>query len=103
MENKELEFGQVIDKIANVREEITNYVGKLVQEQGGSATLADMGKIGYIDDEGVSNAYKPEKIYFDEIGNLLVSFSDVKDPFDETFADLTFNEMYDIMIYLAAV
>lgn len=100
MRDKELKFGQLNDSIAKVREDVTNFVGELVQDNGGSISLADMEKIGYIDDEGVSNAYKPEKIYFDEIGNLRVSFSDVKDPFDETFADLTFNEMYDIMVYL---
>jgi hypothetical protein len=100
MQDKELKFGQLNDSIAKVREDVTNFVGELVQDNGGSISLADMEKIGYIDDEGVSNLYQPEKIYFDEKGDLLLSINDGKETFNETFADITFNEMYDVMVYL---
>lgn len=100
MENKELKFGQLNDKIANVRDEVTNFVGEMVKENGGSVSLTDMEKIGFVDDEGVSNVYQPKKIYFDEKGELLLTLSDEQEDFDETFADITFNEMYDVMIYL---
>lgn len=100
MENKELKFGQLNDKIANVRDEVTNFVGEMVKENGGSVSLTNMGKIGFVDDEGVSNVYQPKKIYFDEKGELLLTLSDEQEDFDETFADITFNEMYDVMIYL---
>lgn len=100
MQDKELKFGQLNDSIAKVREDVTNFVGELVQDNGGSISLADMEKIGYIDDEGVSNLYQPEKIYFDEKGDLLLSINDGKEIFNETFADITFNEMYDVMVYL---
>lgn len=100
MENKELKFGQLNDKIANVRDEITNFVGEMVKENGGSVSLTDMEKIGFVDDEGVSNVYQPKKIYFDEKGDLLLTLSDEQEDFDETFADITFNEMYDVMSYL---
>ena len=100
MENKDLKFGQLNDKIANVRDEITNFVGEMVKENGGSASLTNMEKIGFVDDEGVSNVYQPKKIYFDEKGDLLLTLSDEQEDFDETFADITFNEMYDVMTYL---
>lgn len=100
MENKELKFGQLNDKIANVRDEITNFVGEMVKENGGSVSLTNMEKIGFVDDEGVSNVYQPKKIYFDEKGDLLLTLSDEQEDFDETFADITFNEMYDVMSYL---
>jgi len=100
MENKELKFGQLNDKIANVRDEVTNFVGEMVKDNGGSVSLTDMEKIGFVDDEGVSNVYQPKKIYFDEKGELLLTLSDEQEDFDETFADITFNEMYDVMIYL---
>ena len=100
MENKELKFGQLNDKIANVRDEITNFVGEMVKENGGSVSLTNMEKIGFVDDEGVSNVYQPKKIYFDEKGDLLLTLSDEQEDFDETFADITFNEMYDVMTYL---
>ena len=100
MENKELKFGQLNDKIANVRDEVTNFVGEMVKENGGSVSLTNMEKIGFVDDEGVSNVYQPKKIYFDEKGELLLTLSDEQEDFDETFADITFNEMYDVMIYL---
>ena len=100
MENKELKFGQLNDKIANVRDEVTNFVGEIVKENGGSVSLTNMEKIGFVDDEGVSNVYQPKKIYFDEKGELLLTLSDEQEDFDETFADITFNEMYDVMIYL---
>ena len=100
MEDKNLKFGQLNDKIANVREEITNFVGEMVKENGGSVSLADMEKIGFVDDEGVSNVYQPKKIYFDEKGDLMLTLSDEEEDFDETFADITFNEMYDVMVYL---
>lgn len=100
MENKELKFGQLNDKIANVRDEVTNFVGEMVKENGGSVSLTDMEKIGFVDDEGVSNVYQPKKIYFDEKGDLLLTLSDEQEDFDETFADITFNEMYDVMSYL---
>ena len=89
MENKDLKFGQLNDKIANVRDEITNFVGEMVKDNGGS-----------VSDEGVSNVYQPKKIYFDEKGDLLLTLSDEQEDFDETFADITFNEMYDVMTYL---
>ena len=41
-----------------------------------------------------------KKIYFDEKGDLLLTLSDEQEDFDETFADITFNEMYDVMSYL---
>ena len=88
------------DKIANVRDEITNFVGEMVKENGGSVSLTNMEKIGFVDDEGVSNVYQPKKIYFDEKGDLLLTLSDEQEDFDETFADITFNEMYDVMTYL---
>ena len=100
MEDKNLKFGQLNDKIANVREEITNFVGEMVKENGGSVSLTDMEKIGFVDDEGVSNVYQPKKIYFDEKGDLLLTLSDEEEDFNETFADITFNEMYDVMVYL---
>ena len=100
MENKELKFGQLNDKIANVRDEVTNFVGEMVKENGGSVSLTNMEKIGFVDDEGVSNVYQPKKIYFDEKGDLLLTLSDEQEDFDETFADITFNEMYDVMSYL---
>lgn len=100
MENKDLKFGQLNDKIANVRDEITNFVGEMVKDNGGSVSLTNMEKIGFVDDEGVSNVYQPKKIYFDEKGDLLLTLSDEQEDFDETFADITFNEMYDVMIYL---
>lgn len=100
MENKELKFGQLNDKIANVRDEITNFVGEMVKDNGGSVSLTNMEKIGFVDDEGVSNVYQPKKIYFDEKGDLLLTLSDEQEDFDETFADITFNEMYDVMTYL---
>ena len=100
MENKDLKFGQLNDKIANVRDEITNFVGEMVKDNGGSVSLTNMEKIGFVDDEGVSNVYQPKKIYFDEKGALLLTLSDEQEDFDETFADITFNEMYDVMIYL---
>lgn len=100
MENKDLKFGQLNDKIANVRDEITNFVGEMVKENGGSVSLTNMEKIGFVDDEGVSNVYQPKKIYFDEKGDLLLTLSDEQEDFDETFADITFNEMYDVMTYL---
>lgn len=100
MEDKNLKFGQLNDKIANVREEITNFVGEMVKENGGSVSLTNMEKIGFVDDEGVSNVYQPKKIYFDEKGDLLLSINDGKETFNETFADITFNEMYDVMVYL---
>ena len=100
MEDKNLKFGQLNDKIANVREEITNFVGEMVKENGGSVSLTNMEKIGFVDDEGVSNVYQPKKIYFDEKGDLLLTLSDEEEDFDETFADITFNEMYDVMSYL---
>lgn len=100
MENKELKFGQLNDKIANVRDEITNFVGEMVKDNGGSVSLTNMEKIGFVDDEGVSNVYQPKKIYFDEKGDLLLTLSDEQEDFDETFADITFNEMYDVMSYL---
>lgn len=100
MEDKELKFGQLNDKIANVRDEITNFVGEMVKENGGSVSLTNMEKIGFVDDEGVSNVYQPKKIYFDEKGDLLLTLSDEQEDFDETFADITFNEMYDVMTYL---
>ena len=100
MENKELKFGQLNDKIANVRDEVTNFVGEMVKENGGSVSLTDMEKIGFVDDEGVSNVYQPKKIYFDEKGELLLTLSDEQEDFNETFADITFNEMYDVMSYL---
>jgi hypothetical protein len=100
MKDKELKFGQLNDKIANVRDEVTNFVGEMVKENGGSVSLTDMEKIGFVDDEGVSNVYQPKKIYFDEKGELLLTLSDEQEDFDETFADITFNEMYDVMIYL---
>ena len=34
MENKDLKFGQLNDKIANVRDEITNFVGEMVKDNG---------------------------------------------------------------------
>lgn len=97
---KDLKFGQLNDKIANVRDEITNFVGEMVKENGGSVSLTNMEKIGFVDDEGVSNVYQPKKIYFDEKGDLLLTLSDEQEDFDETFADITFNEMYDVMTYL---
>lgn len=100
MENKDLKFGQLNDKIANVRDEITNFVGEMVKDNGGSVSLTNMEKIGFVDDEGVSNLYQPKKIYFDEKGDLLLTLSDEQEDFDETFADITFNEMYDVMSYL---
>ena len=100
MEDKNLKFGQLNDKIANVREEITNFVGEMVKENGGSVSLTNMEKIGFVDDEGVSNVYQPKKIYFDEKGDLLLTLSDEEEDFNETFADITFNEMYDVMSYL---
>lgn len=100
MENKDLKFGQLNDKIANVRDEITNFVGEMVKDNGGSVSLTNMEKIGFVDDEGVSNVYQPKKIYFDEKGDLLLTLSDEQEDFDETFADITFNEMYDVMTYL---
>lgn len=100
MEDKELKFGQLNDKIANVRDEITNFVGEMVKDNGGSVSLTNMEKIGFVDDEGVSNVYQPKKIYFDEKGDLLLTLSDEQEDFDETFADITFNEMYDVMSYL---
>lgn len=100
MENKDLKFGQLNDKIANVRDEITNFVGEMVKDNGGSVSLTNMEKIGFVDDEGVSNVYQPKKIYFDEKGDLLLTLSDEQEDFDETFADITFNEMYDVMSYL---
>ena len=100
MENKELKFGQLNDKIANVRDEVTNFVGEMVKENGGSVSLTDMEKIGFVDDEGVSNVYQPKKIFFDEKGELLLTLSDEQEDFNETFADITFNEMYDVMSYL---
>lgn len=100
MEDKELKFGQLNDKIANVRDEVTNFVGEMVKENGGSVSLTNMEKIGFVDDEGVSNVYQPKKIYFDEKGDLLLTLSDEQEDFDETFADITFNEMYDVMSYL---
>lgn len=100
MEDKELKFGQLNDKIANVRDEVTNFVGEMVKENGGSVSLTNMEKIGFVDDEGVSNVYQPKKIYFDEKGELLLTLSDEQEDFDETFADITFNEMYDVMSYL---
>ena len=100
MENKDLKFGQLNDKIANVRDEITNFVGEMVKDNGGSVSLTNMEKIGFVDDEGVSNVYQPKKIYFDEKGHLLLTLSDEQEDFDETFADITFNEMYDVMTYL---
>ena len=100
MEDKELKFGQLNDKIANVRDEVTNFVGEMVKENGGSVSLTDMEKIGFVDDEGVSNVYQPKKIYFDEKGELLLTLSDEEEDFNETFADITFNEMYDVMSYL---
>lgn len=100
MEDKELKFGQLNDKIANVRDEVTNFVGEMVKENGGSVSLTNMEKIGFVDDEGVSNVYQPKKIYFDEKGELLLALSDEQEDFDETFADITFNEMYDVMSYL---
>ena len=100
MENKELKFGQLNDKIANVRDEVTNFVGEMVKENGGSVSLTDMEKIGFVDDEGVSNVYQPKKIFFAEKGELLLTLSDEQEDFDETFADITFNEMYDVMSYL---
>ena len=100
MEDKNLKFGQLNDKIANVREEITNFVGEMVKENGGSVSLTNMEKIGFVDDEGVSNVYQPKKIYFDEKGDLLLTLSDEQEDFNETFADITFNEMYDVMTYL---
>lgn len=100
MEDKELKFGQLNDKIANVRDEVTNFVGEMVKENGGSVSLTNMEKIGFVDDEGVSNVYQPKKIYFDEKGDLLLTLSDEQEDFDETFADITFNEMYDVMTYL---
>ena len=86
--------------IRNVRDEITNFVGEMVKDNGGSVSLTNMEKIGFVDDEGVSNVYQPKKIYFDEKGDLLLTLSDEQEDFDETFADITFNEMYDVMIYL---
>ncbi len=100
MEDKNLKFGQLNDKIANVREEITNFVGEMVKENGGSVSLTNMEKIGFVDDEGVSNVYQPKKIYFDEKGDLLLTLSDGQEDFNETFAYITFNEMYDVMTYL---
>lgn len=100
MKDEELRFGQLNDSIAKVREDVTNFVVELVQDNGGSISLADMERIGYIDEEGVSNSFQPKKIYFDEKGDLLLSIKDGKETFNETFADLTFNEMYDIMAYL---
>lgn len=100
MENKDLKFGQLNDKIANVRDEIANFVGEMVKDNGGSVSLTNMEKIGFVDDEGVSNVYQPKKIYFDEKGDLLLTLSDEQEDFDETFADITFNEMYDVMSYL---
>ena len=100
MENKDLKFGQLNDKIANVRDEITNFVGDMVKDNGGSVSLTNMEKIGFVDDEGVSNVYQLKKIYFDEKGDLLLTLSDEQEDFDETFADITFNEMYDVMTYL---
>ena len=100
MENKDLKFGQLNDKIANVRDEITNFVGEMVKDNGGSVSLTNMEKIGFVDDEGVSNVYQPKKIYFDEKGDLVLTLSDEQEDFDETFADITFNEMYDVMTYL---
>ena len=100
MKDKELRFGQLNDSIAKVREDITNFVGELVKDNGGSISIADMEKIGYIDDEGVSNSFQPKKIYFDEKGDLLLSLKDRKETFNETFADITFNEMYDVMVYV---
>ena len=100
MENKDLKFGQLNDKIANVRDEITNFVGEMVKDNGGSVSLTNMEKIGFVDDDGVSNVYQPKKIYFDEKGDLLLTLSDEQEDFDETFADITFNEMYDVMTYL---
>ena len=100
MENKDLKFGQLNDKIANVRDEIANFVGEMVKDNGGSVSLTNMEKIGFVDDEGVSNVYQPKKIYFDEKGDLLLTLSDEQEDFDETFADITFNEMYDVMTYL---
>ena len=100
MEDKELKFGQLNDKIANVRDEVTNFVGEMVKDNGGSVSLTNMEKIGFVDDEGVSNVYQPKKIYFDEKGDLLLTLSDEQEDFDETFADITFDEMYDVMTYL---
>lgn len=100
MENKDLKFGQLNDKIANVRDEIANFVGEMVKDNGGSVSLTNMEKIGFVNDEGVSNVYQPKKIYFDEKGDLLLTLSDEQEDFDETFADITFNEMYDVMSYL---
>lgn len=100
MEDKELKFCQLNNKIANVRDELTNFVGEMVKENGGSVSLTDMEKIGFVDDEGVSNVYQPKKIYFNEKGELLLTLSDDQEDFDETFADITFNEMYDVMIHV---
>ena len=100
MENKDLKFGQLNDKIANVRDEITNFVGEMVKDNGGSVSLTNMEKIGFVDDEGVSDVCQPKKIQFDEKGDLLLTLSDEQEDFDETFADITFNEMYDVMTYL---
>ena len=64
MENKDLKFGQLNDKIANVRDEIANFVGEMVKDNGGSVSLTNMEKIGIVDDEGVSNVYQPKKNLF---------------------------------------